>query len=131
LGAAGRYFSFVLREKFVYNFITILAIKVTLMPSKEFVAEMKLKLLEAKSKLEEDLASLKSHEELGEDIDSSVQEVEGDDLSRGLIPRMKADLEKIGKALAKIEAGTYGTDDDGKEISEARLEALPWADKAI
>ncbi|HYV33302.1 MAG TPA: TraR/DksA C4-type zinc finger protein [Candidatus Limnocylindria bacterium] len=101
------------------------------MPSKEFVAEMKLKLLEAKSKLEEDLASLKSHEELGEDIDSSVQEVEGDDLSRGLIPRMKADLEKIGKALAKIEAGTYGTDDDGKEISEARLEALPWADKAI
>jgi RNA polymerase-binding transcription factor DksA len=44
---------------------------------------------------------------------------------------MKSDLEKVSKALGKIEAGTYGTDDEGKEISEERLRAMPWADKAL
>ena len=39
--------------------------------------------------------------------------------------------EKIDKALLKIDNGTYGTDDEGKEISQERLAALPWADKAI
>ena len=41
------------------------------------------------------------------------------------------DLEKINKALSKMEAGTYGTDDAGGQIPKERLEVLPWADKAI
>ena len=97
----------------------------------EFIEKMKLKLLAAKKKLEAELAGLKNHEELGGDLDSNVQEVEDDEVSRDLIVRMKTDLEKIDKALAKVENGSYGTDDQGQEISEARLEALPWADKAI
>jgi RNA polymerase-binding transcription factor DksA len=44
---------------------------------------------------------------------------------------LQKDLEKVEAALNKIANGTYGTDDDGKEISEARLRAIPWADKAI
>ena len=48
-----------------------------------------------------------------------------------MIARMTVDLAKIEKALAKIQAGSFGTDDEGKEISEARLRAMPWADKAI
>ena len=53
-----------------------------------------------------------------------------------LIPQVielnfKSDLEKIDKALAKIDAGTYGTDDSGVEISEERLRVIPWADQAI
>jgi RNA polymerase-binding transcription factor DksA len=40
-------------------------------------------------------------------------------------------LEKIENALKKIETGTYGTDSEGKQISEERLRVLPWADKAI
>ena len=97
----------------------------------EFIEKMKLKLLAAKKKLEAELAGLKNHEELGGDLDSNVQEVEDDEVSRDLIVRMKTDLEKIDKALAKVENGSYGTDDQGQETSEARLEALPWADKAI
>src|SRR5260221_680146 len=99
--------------------------------SQQFLDEMKQALLAAKSKLQSDLAGLIPHEELGEDIDSSAQEVESDELSQDLIARMKADLEKIDKALSKMEAGNYGIDDDGKEISEARLRALPWADKSV
>ena len=40
-------------------------------------------------------------------------------------------MEKIAKALNKIELGTYGVDDFGQAIAEDRLEALPWADRAI
>jgi len=101
------------------------------MASPQFIEEMKAQLLAAKEKLEGELSGLKAHEELGEDLDSSIQEVEDDEVSRGVMARIKMDLEKIDKALKKIEDGSYGTDDDGKEISEARLRALPWADKAI
>ena len=37
-------------------------------------------------------------------------------------------IERIDRALAKIEDGTYGTCERcGKEIPEERLEARPWA----
>ena len=101
------------------------------MLSKEFIEEMKQVLLASKQKLEEDLKGLSAHTELGSDEDSNIQEVEDDEVSRGLISRIQADLGKIAKALSKIESGSYGTDDEGKEISEARLRALPWADKAL
>jgi DnaK suppressor protein len=97
----------------------------------EFVQEMKTKLLEAKAKLEGDLKGLHAHTELGTDQGENAEEVELDDVNRDLMGRMQADIEKIDKALSKIEAGTYGVDDEGKEISEERLRVLPWADKAI
>ena len=42
------------------------------------------------------------------DDDSNADEVGPDEASRDIIVRMKADLEKIDKALAKIQDGTYG-----------------------
>ena len=48
---------------------------------------------------------------------ANVQEVEDDEVSQDMIARIKTDLEKIGKALSKIQAGTYGTDDEGKRVS--------------
>lgn len=101
------------------------------MLSQQFTEEMKQKLLVAKQKMEGDLEGLKPHEELGGDLDSNVQEVEDDEVSQDMIARIKVDLEKIGNALAKIEKGNYGTDDSGKAISEDRLRAIPWADKAL
>ena len=96
-----------------------------------FVEEMKEQLLLAKQRLEGDLAGLKPHEELGTDVDSSAQEVADDEVSQDVMARMKSDLEKIDKALAKIANGSYGTDDNGEEIGQERLKAMPWADKAI
>ncbi len=101
------------------------------MLTQDFIKEMRQKLLEAKQKLETDLAGLVPHEELGEDIDSKVQEIEDDEVSQDLITKLKNDLNKINEALAKISNGTYGLDNDGKEISEQRLRAMPWADKAL
>lgn len=101
------------------------------MLSKEFIQEMKERLVDQKEKLETELAGLSVHEELGGDMDSNAQEVETDDVSRDVMAKIKIDLAKISKALDKIEAGSYGTDDEGKEIHQDRLNALPWADKAI
>lgn len=101
------------------------------MLSQNFIEEMKQQLLAAKQKLQTELGGLSAHEELGSDVDSSAQEVEDDEVSQDMIARLTVDLAKIEKALAKIQAGSFGTDDEGKEISEARLRAMPWADKAL
>ena len=101
------------------------------MLSPEFVQEMKTKLLEMKTKLEEDLKGLTAHTEVGEDYDENATEIQIDEVNQDLIAQMKSDLEKIGAALARIESGTYGVAVDGREISEERLRALPWADTAI
>lgn len=99
--------------------------------STQFIDEMKAKLLEQQAKLKTDLAGLMAHTEMGDDEDENAEEVNVDEVSQDLIIRITADLAKIKAALSKIEAGTYGVDDEGKEISEARLRALPWAAKAI
>ncbi len=91
---------------------------------------MKKLLLAEKEKLEGDLAGLQQHEELGEDLDSSVQEIENDEASQDMIADIQGELAKVNKALSKIDAGTYGSDDQGQPLSEQRLRALPWADKA-
>ena len=99
--------------------------------SKEFTEEMKLKLLEAKSKLEEDLKGLNVHTEIGDDEDENADEVIADEVNQNLIARIKSDLEKINSALQRIEQGTYGLDAQGAEINEARLRVLPWAETNI
>lgn len=101
------------------------------MLSSEFIQEMQQKLEQHKAKLAADLAGLVPHTEVGDDYDENATELEVDEVNQDLIVRLKSDLEKIDKALAKIADGSYGMDDEGKEISEARLRALPWADKAI
>lgn len=101
------------------------------MLSQEFINEMKSKLLAEKARLTTDSSEIKDHTELGPEYDENIQEVELDELNTDLRKHMNADLSKIEKALSKIDSGTYGTDDNGKEISEERLRAIPWADQAI
>lgn len=100
------------------------------MLSQEFIEEMKAKLLEEKDRLVADIAAMPEHTELG-GYDENAQEVELDDVNKDMRGRMETDIIKIDKALAKIDAGTFGTDDNGNEISEERLRVIPWADEAI
>lgn len=101
------------------------------MLSQEFIEEMKARLLEDKARLENDLTGLPEHTEVGDELDENATEVQIDEVNQDVSARMKADLAKIEIALQKIDAGTYGTDDEGNEISEDRLRAIPWADKAL
>ncbi len=101
------------------------------MLSREFIKEMEKRLLEEKNRLEQELFVLHSHTELGSGQDENAEEIEMDEVNQNLIMRIKKDLAKIDKALGKIKDGSYGTDDEGKSISEKRLRVLPWADKTI
>jgi len=101
------------------------------MLSQEFIEEMKAKLLAEKERLSSDIVGAPAHTEIGSDYDENAQEVEQDDVNADLRFRMQNDLDKIEKALTKIDTGTYGTDDSGNEISENRLRVIPWADEAI
>ena len=97
----------------------------------EFVKKMKARLLEEEERLQQELGNLPSHTEIGSRDDDNALEAEEDDVNRGIRASLEADLEKIVRALAKIEEGTYGVGADGKPIPKERLEALPWADAAI
>ena len=97
----------------------------------EFVQSMKKRLLEEKQRLGAELKGLPEHTEIGIRDDDNALEASEDEVNRGIKARVEPDLEKIDAALKKIEDGTYGIGVDGKEIPKERLEALPWADKAI
>jgi DnaK suppressor protein len=99
--------------------------------SQQFIDEMKQKLVEEKAKLSGDLSGIPTHTDLGDDVDENADEIAINEVNLDVRERMEKDLAKIEAALEKIENGTYGIDDEGNEISEARLNAIPWADKAI
>ena len=101
------------------------------MLSQEFVEQCRQKLLSLKDKFETELKSLPAHTELGSEEDDAANELEIDEVNQDLILQLRTDLEKVNKALAKIGDGTYGTDDQGREIGQDRLAALPYADTAI
>ena len=101
------------------------------MLSPEFIEQSKQRLLEIQKSLTEELKGLSPHTELGNQEGDAASELEIDEVNQDLIARITSDLEKIAKALVKIDAGTYGLDDDDKEISEARLVVMPFADKAV
>lgn len=101
------------------------------MLSQEFVEERKKQLLELQQQLQTELGGLSPHVELGADEEDTASELPLDEVNQDLIVRLRADLAKIDTALKKIENGTYGVDEEGREISPERLVAMPHADKAI
>ncbi len=97
----------------------------------EFIEEMRQVLLQKKLQLEQELLGLQPHVELGETEEDTAAELPIDEQSQDLITHIKQDLRKIDKALAKIDAGTYGVDDEGREFAEEQLRANPYAEVAL
>ncbi|HEX8932408.1 MAG TPA: TraR/DksA C4-type zinc finger protein [Patescibacteria group bacterium] len=99
------------------------------MYSQQFLERMKDKLNEERERLNEELEALNAHTEMGDDMDDNAQEVSVDEANQDIIAQLKADMEKIDESLAKIENGTYGVCTvGGEQISEERLEVIPWAE---
>jgi DnaK suppressor protein len=97
----------------------------------DFIEKMKQRMLADKVRLTDELSGIKPQTEMGDNYDDTAEELPLDEVNRDLIARIQSDLEKIDKALAKIANGTYGIGDDGREISQERLEAMPYAETAI
>lgn len=66
------------------------------------------------------------------DFSEQVTQRENDDVLEALDDEAKYSVQKIDNALSRIKAGNYGIClECGKEISELRLQAMPYAEYCI
>jgi RNA polymerase-binding transcription factor DksA len=98
----------------------------------EFIEKMKQQLLEEKTKLEAGLEGTSSFPEYDtQSSDDVAEKIEADATNQDAVSDLKAELDKVNAALARIADGTYGQTPDGSYISEARLEAFPAAEDSV
>jgi DnaK suppressor protein len=80
-----------------------------------------------------DLASTDQDEELS-NLDQhpadAATELYEDELDEGLADRLRVELAALERAEQRLEQGTYGVSiESGEPIPDARLEAIPWAER--
>jgi DnaK suppressor protein len=57
-------------------------------------------------------------------------ELYDDELDEGLAERLRTELAALERAEQRLEKGTYGLSiESGEPIPDARLEAVPWAER--
>jgi DnaK suppressor protein len=90
-------------------------------------------LTQARARVERALAD--SRREDDEDPDPFEASDAGPDLfdvelGEGRAERLREELDAIGRAEARLAEGTYGRSvQSGEPIPDARLEAIPWAER--
>ena len=97
-------------------------------PSAELTATLRASLEEERGQLQAQLAELDDDSDLSydENFADSAQVAGQQGANRALAGQLKENLSEVQRALQKIEDGTYGICERcGKEIAEARLEAMP------
>ncbi len=107
----------------------------------KFVAGQKERLLQSKAELEKMRDGMENDQrDRGADEGDNTEHDSGDASQQIFTREMDATidgqlgyrLEDVERALAKIEAGTYGVcDDTGEEIPKGRLEAMPEAIRTV
>ncbi len=66
----------------------------------------------------------------GEDSAEAAAELFDTGLEEGIAEHLRDDLEAIGRAEQRLEAGEYGLSiESGEPIPDARLELIPWAER--
>lgn len=99
--------------------------------TEEFIQKMKGRLLEEKQAVQVKIDELTLPEEEMEnpDLGDLGLDAADDILNESLLSVHRSILDKIDSALARVENGSYGVCQIcGAPISEAALEAEPWAE---
>ena len=99
--------------------------------SKDFLSEMKEKLLEEKKQVEEKIEKYSKPEEGMEnpDWDDLGNDAVEDIMEEKIVDNHRRILEKINRALNKINDGTYGKCEFcDASFNEDQLKQVPWAD---
>lgn len=107
----------------------------------KFVRSQRERLLEVKAEIERMRSGLDADQHERAEDEDDYSEHDSGDVSQSIFNREmdatiegQADqrLEDVGRALEKIEEGSYGLcDDTGEEIPRGRLEALPEAIRTV
>jgi RNA polymerase-binding transcription factor len=91
-----------------------------------------------RARAERALAPLERHEDSGElaHVDQHpadiATEVFDEALEQGLAEELRERLAAIERAERRLEEGTYGLSvESGQPIPDARLEAIPWAERTV
>lgn len=102
------------------------------MYSNDFVEKMKIRMIEEKETLQDELAETLPHPVMDAVREDNAEQDETDNVNQDIIEQLKNDIEEINLALVKIKEDRYGICEVGEEeISEERLEVLPWARTCI
>lgn len=94
-------------------------------------------LLEERTRVERELAALGGQPPLESSSQLEPGELGSEDLyqdefDEGRLARLRAELEALERAEARLAAGTYGRSvESGAPIPDARLEALPTAERTV
>jgi DnaK suppressor protein len=94
-------------------------------------------LAQERERVERAIASLNSAEgeaasEQGEPGEGGSEELFQKELDTGLAADLVEELAALGRAEARLAAGTYGLSvESGKPIPDERLEALPTAERTV
>lgn len=102
----------------------------------ETLTTLRAQLTDERTRLRDQLRQMGHLGEKDLDYDEGFADVSAVTAERGEVEALAATLEEtlteIEDALAKFDAGTYGACENcGKQISEARLEAMPMARHCI
>lgn len=103
----------------------------TSMHTKEFIEEMKQRLLEEKQSLKGELKETEGFPDYGRSEEENATEVADFQARSATSTAASERLDEIDAALARIEDGAYGTSEDGALIPEERLRANPAATTII
>ena len=98
------------------------------MPSAELTATLRASLEVERGQLQAQLAEFDDEGDLSydENFADSAQVAGQQGANRALTGQLKENLSEVERALQKMDDGTYGICERcGKEIAEARLEAMP------
>jgi DnaK suppressor protein len=89
-----------------------------------------------RARIERALSRL-GHEDTGEPADeldpaNLASDLYQDELDEGLADDLREELAAVGRAEARLAAGTYGRSiESGEPIPDERLEALPTAERTV
>jgi len=100
--------------------------------TKEFLGKQKTKLLQEKTRLENELKILERFPQYGDQEDDNTEEVDDFFTSSGEDAKMLMIYKNIKIALKKMDKGTYDICDNcKKQIPQKRLEAILWANTCL
>lgn len=93
-------------------------------------------LAQERARIERELPELRPHdpEEVPDpfEVSDTGAELLEDELAEGEAERLRDALDAIERAEQRLAEGTYGLSiENGQPIPNARLEAIPWAERTV
>ena len=101
--------------------------------ARELVARERLRIEQSLRDLNVDIADdVELHQQQTGEASEAGADLDREEIDLGLIADLRAELKAVGRAEARIRAGTYGRSiESGAQIPDERLLAAPLAERTV